>query len=315
MKDQGGLPGLDLDYLKRDDATGTWTRFYGRNLGFDSRELRGEHDRQGNWRDFIDFSRIPRYEPFIVTTGLGLASAAAASTCTATPTTGSSITRRDRLGLGYDKQLMAGWDFQARYRTEEKTRVFGRGTDRPRHRREFRDRPHRLDRAAAGGHAGLRQEAPAAGRLLRHGLQTTRTSVAWTSPPAPTSPCRRTTSPTSCSLAAATASRRPPAATSSWPTPRPSRTMPSPGRRPVPRQHAEQPQGEGGHHAAAGRGHVAADAETVLAGQLRYEDRDDKTPGPVQTSPSTSDGFNSRSRAPPPRPRAKPPTCCRSTSA
>ena len=130
MKDQGGYLLLDLDYLKRDDATGTWTRFFGRNVGLDSRELRGEYEKQGNWRAFIDFSQIPRNEPVIVNTGLtGIGTARQTLNGTALRDV-ELDTRRDRVGLGFDKQLMPGLDFQARYTTEDKTgaRLFGRGT-------------------------------------------------------------------------------------------------------------------------------------------------------------------------------------------
>lgn len=130
VRKQGGYLLLDLDYLKRDDATGTWTSFFGRNVGLHSRELRGEYGQQGNWRGFIDFSQIPRYEPVIVNTGLtGIGSAQQALNGTALRNV-ELDTRRDRVGLGFDKQLMPGLDFQARYVTENKTgsRLFGRGT-------------------------------------------------------------------------------------------------------------------------------------------------------------------------------------------
>ena len=79
---QGPYLLLDMDHVQRDDPTGTWTRLFGRNLGTFSRELRGEYERQGNWRGFIDFSQLPRYEPVIVNTGLtGLDIASAAFGC------------------------------------------------------------------------------------------------------------------------------------------------------------------------------------------------------------------------------------------
>lgn len=130
VKNQGGYLLLDLDYLKRDDATGTWTRFFGRNVGLDNRELRGEYGQQGNWRAFIDFNQIPRNEPLTVNTGLtGIGTAS--QTLNGTVRRDVELdTRRDRVGLGFEKQLMPGLDFQARYVTEDKTgaRLFGRGT-------------------------------------------------------------------------------------------------------------------------------------------------------------------------------------------
>jgi MtrB/PioB family decaheme-associated outer membrane protein len=130
VRNQGSYLLLDLDYVKRADATGTWTRFFGRNVGLNSRELRGEYGQQGNWRGFIDFNQIPRYEPVIVNTGLtGIGTAQQALNGTARRDV-ELDTRRDRVGFGFDKQLMPGLDFQARYVTEDKTgaRLFGRGT-------------------------------------------------------------------------------------------------------------------------------------------------------------------------------------------
>jgi MtrB/PioB family decaheme-associated outer membrane protein len=130
VKDQGGYLLLDMDYARRDDTTGTWSRFLGRNVGLDNRELRGEFERQGNWRGFIDFNQIPRNEPVIVNTGLtGIGTSHQALNGTVQRNV-ELDTRRDRVGLGFDKQLMPGLDFQARYTTEDKTgaRLFGRGT-------------------------------------------------------------------------------------------------------------------------------------------------------------------------------------------
>ncbi len=130
---ESGAYGLfDLYLNRRDDATGTWLRFDVRDLGLESRQLRFEHNRQGNWSYFIEYGRIPRYEPYTVTTAVG-GIGSSNLTVPATPTTGSSIdlkTRRDAIGLGFDKILPAGWDFTVRFRNEEKdgARVFGRGT-------------------------------------------------------------------------------------------------------------------------------------------------------------------------------------------
>src|SRR5262245_53327759 len=61
---------LDLDLQRRDDATGGWLNITGRNLGLDSRELRLEQSRQGNWGYYVDFSQTPRYSPYTPITGL-----------------------------------------------------------------------------------------------------------------------------------------------------------------------------------------------------------------------------------------------------
>jgi MtrB/PioB family decaheme-associated outer membrane protein len=129
IKDEGFYPLLDLDYRRRDDATGTWYTLRGRNLGLDNREIRFDHNRQGDWGYFLEFGQTPRYEPFTAITGLtGFNS-------------GNQVingvglrpldlkTRRDTLGLGFDKIIAGGFDFQVRFKNEEKegARLYGQG--------------------------------------------------------------------------------------------------------------------------------------------------------------------------------------------
>lgn len=132
IRDTGGYGLLDADIVKRDDATGTWFKFTGRNLGLENRQFRFEHQRQGDWGYFIDFSQTPRYEPYTATTGVtGIGNATL--TVPAVPTAGSPTrlrTRREAVGLGFSKVLPGNWDLQVRFRNEEKdgARLFARGT-------------------------------------------------------------------------------------------------------------------------------------------------------------------------------------------
>ncbi|MFA7282789.1 MAG: MtrB/PioB family outer membrane beta-barrel protein, partial [Sterolibacterium sp.] len=48
MRKDGGYLILDLDYIKRDETTGTWTILQGRNLGLDNRELSATYWKQGD---------------------------------------------------------------------------------------------------------------------------------------------------------------------------------------------------------------------------------------------------------------------------
>jgi len=128
-----GVYGLfDFNLVKRDDGTGTWLGLSGRNVGLDNRQLRFEHSRQGNWGYFIEFSQIPRYEPLSITTAVG-GIGTPSLTIPAAPTAGSAFdlkTRRDVLGLGFEKFISGNWDLQVRFKNEEKdgSRVFARGT-------------------------------------------------------------------------------------------------------------------------------------------------------------------------------------------
>jgi MtrB/PioB family decaheme-associated outer membrane protein len=128
LKDEDVYLLFDADAVRRNDATGTWLRLRGRNLGLDSRELRFDHERQGNWRYFIDFSQTPRFSPYIANTTLG-------DIDTGTQLEGAEPARdvrlrarRDAFTLGAGKTLGGGWDAAVRFRHEEKTgtRLFGR---------------------------------------------------------------------------------------------------------------------------------------------------------------------------------------------
>src|SRR5512134_2276193 len=74
MTENGAYGLLDLDLVSRDDATGTWLRFEGRNLGLDNRDFRFEHNRQGNWGYFLEYSQLPFNQPLTIitrTSGIG----------------------------------------------------------------------------------------------------------------------------------------------------------------------------------------------------------------------------------------------------
>ena len=50
MRKDSGYLLFDIDYLTRDNASGTWTMLQGRNLGLDNRELRAGMQKQGDWK-------------------------------------------------------------------------------------------------------------------------------------------------------------------------------------------------------------------------------------------------------------------------
>lgn len=131
VRDDEGYGLLDLDVVKRNDSTGTWLTFKGRNLGLDSRELRISHERQGDWAYFLDYNQTPRYEPYTVTTAI-----TGIGTADLTIPAGSNVgvpvqlkTQREAVGLGFSKQLGNGFNFEVTARNEEKTgaRLFARG--------------------------------------------------------------------------------------------------------------------------------------------------------------------------------------------
>lgn len=131
LKDDKAYLLLDAYINRRYDDTGTGLKFTGRNLGLDSRELRFEHSRQGNWGYFIDFSQTPRHDPFTVTTRLtGIGTANQTILGSATMQEYHLKTERKAWTFGFDKSLLPGLGLQVRFREEDKegSRLFGQGT-------------------------------------------------------------------------------------------------------------------------------------------------------------------------------------------
>ena len=120
---------LDGEYVRRDDATGTWLGVRGRNLGLEDRELRLEQSQQGSWGYFIDFSQTPRYSPYTPVTGLtGYDSNS--QTVNGQAANGLELsTERRALAAGIDKWVNSKWDVRLSARQEQKTgrRLFGSG--------------------------------------------------------------------------------------------------------------------------------------------------------------------------------------------
>jgi MtrB/PioB family decaheme-associated outer membrane protein len=124
---------FDANIARRDDATGTWLRFTGRNVGFDNRLLRFEHERQGNWGYFIEFNQIPRFDPYTVNTGLQGIGTTTVTPVAIAPGAGTNYefkTDRDRISVGFRKALARGLGLQVQLSNEEKEglRRWGQGT-------------------------------------------------------------------------------------------------------------------------------------------------------------------------------------------
>jgi len=131
LTDKGAYGIIDFSLNKRDDSTGTWFTLQGRNLGFKDPELRLEQKRQGDWGYYIDYTRIPRYEPYTVNTGLQGLGTTSQTVVPITPGAGADYqlnTKRDRWTLGLEKAYRA-WNVQVRYRNEEKdgSQLFSQG--------------------------------------------------------------------------------------------------------------------------------------------------------------------------------------------
>lgn len=129
LNEKGGYGLLDFYLQKRDEETGTWTRFTGRNVGLDSRELHFEQERQGNWNYSLDYNQIPRLSPYTVNTSLqGIGSNTLTQGTTASPKRDVQLkTERDITTLGGGKSLGGGFNVRLSFRNEDKdgTRLWG----------------------------------------------------------------------------------------------------------------------------------------------------------------------------------------------
>jgi MtrB/PioB family decaheme-associated outer membrane protein len=129
---QEGLYGLlGADITQRDDS-GQWVRIRARNFGLQSREYRFEHERQGSWGYFIDFSQTPRYSPYIVNTTLGGIGTTLQREGAQAARDVRLETRRDTVTLGGRTQLGSGFDAALSLRHEQKdgTRLYGQASGR-----------------------------------------------------------------------------------------------------------------------------------------------------------------------------------------
>jgi MtrB/PioB family decaheme-associated outer membrane protein len=146
MRRNSGQIILDIDYLKRDDASGTWTNLSGRGLGNENRELGFSQQKQGDWRYFFEYGELVRNYSNTINTnisGIGTSNLVVntVGNPTATPTaaglraaqgTGSNEdlkTTRKSLGLGGDKWLSPNLQLEVSFKNEDKTgaRLFGQG--------------------------------------------------------------------------------------------------------------------------------------------------------------------------------------------
>jgi MtrB/PioB family decaheme-associated outer membrane protein len=135
-KRDGDLFGLlDLDYVTRDEATGTWTTLKGSNLGLDTRELGFSQQKQGDWKYSAEYSSLVRNYPRIVNTGMiGAGTTTPTVVRLTTPGTGSELdlkTKRESVGLGGEKWITRSLQLELNFKDEQKkgARLWGRGYD------------------------------------------------------------------------------------------------------------------------------------------------------------------------------------------
>lgn len=124
---------LDLDYVKRDDTTGTWSVIRGRNLGLESRDVGITFERQGDWRFSANYDEIVRRDPRSANTGdTGVGTTHPIINLLPSPGSGADVdfkTTRKALGLSGGKWLSRNLQLELNFRNEDKNgaRRWGRG--------------------------------------------------------------------------------------------------------------------------------------------------------------------------------------------
>ncbi|MFZ2159009.1 MAG: MtrB/PioB family decaheme-associated outer membrane protein, partial [Bradyrhizobium sp.] len=133
MRDKGFYPNADADLQKRDDDSGLTWGLKVRNLGLQTREIKGEVERQGDIGGSFEYNRIVKDNPFTIDTRLfrsGTREIVPAPSIV--PGTGRDLelsVTRDRYTAKFYKSLADGLTFNASYRIENKdgNRQWGRG--------------------------------------------------------------------------------------------------------------------------------------------------------------------------------------------
>jgi MtrB/PioB family decaheme-associated outer membrane protein len=124
---------LDIDVIKRDDATGLWTTLQGYNLGLDNRELHFSQNKQGDWKYSVDYSELVRHDPRTINTGLQNSGTTTPTVVSlATPGSGEDLNleiKRKGLGLGAEKWLTPNLMFEINAKNEDRNgaRLSGTG--------------------------------------------------------------------------------------------------------------------------------------------------------------------------------------------
>jgi MtrB/PioB family decaheme-associated outer membrane protein len=128
-------PLFEIDANRRDDATGTWIKFYAKNFGMSSVDARVEYLKQGDYGVSVDYSQITRDAPYTVRTGL---QGAGTATMIVSGTGANALaksdlqisTTREIAQFNVYKALAPSLDLQVSFRNDEKTgtRHWGMGS-------------------------------------------------------------------------------------------------------------------------------------------------------------------------------------------
>lgn len=125
LDQQGPQVSVSGDVVQRDDATGTWLEFHGRNTALNDGDVGLVFQRQGVWRFDSEWNRMEVTNPFRVntaTTGIGTTEITVPAVAI-TPGTGDTIrlgTTRETLSMGYSRFIADGLNASLRVRNQQK---------------------------------------------------------------------------------------------------------------------------------------------------------------------------------------------------
>ncbi len=126
-------PLLDIDVVKRNEASGLWTKFDAYNLGLDNAELLFSQNKQGEWKYYAEYQQIDHYDIRTINTGMqGAGGATPTVMSLRAPGTGSDLNlqlKRQTVTLGAEKWIAKNLLFEASFKNEEKNgaQLFGEG--------------------------------------------------------------------------------------------------------------------------------------------------------------------------------------------
>jgi MtrB/PioB family decaheme-associated outer membrane protein len=123
-------PLLDFNINKLNDATGLWTKFEGHNLGLDNRELSFSQNKQGDWKYSFEYNEITHHEIRTIDTGLQGAGSTTPAVNAANPINALNLQlQRQAVTLGGEKWLTTNLMFEASFKNEDKNgaRLSGAG--------------------------------------------------------------------------------------------------------------------------------------------------------------------------------------------
>ena len=124
MWDSGFYGSLDASVIRRDDATGTWTTLTADNLGLDTYEVGASYEKQGNWGVELQYSQIPRKNPYEINSGLQGIGTETQTITPVVPGEGNDNAleiKRDLATLSMFKRFSPGLEFRATYKNEQKS--------------------------------------------------------------------------------------------------------------------------------------------------------------------------------------------------